>query len=70
MNLSLSLSLLLTHRQVILVMTQLEGSQPYSIYMRIEFHKSLKNAAGGWGATHLPELTTDVEELHQARLIC
>ena len=65
----LDMLLCLPCRQVILVMTQLESSQPYSIYMRIEFHKSQLNAAGGWGATHLPELPTHIEELHQPRLI-
>jgi len=57
------------HRQVILVLTQLEVSQPYSVFMRIEFNSSRTNAAGEWGATHWPELHQEIMELHSPRLI-
>ena len=64
-----SLSLLITCRQVVMLMTQMETSQSYKVFMKIEFHKSRLNQAGGWGALHSPDLSPYIQELHSPRLI-
>lgn len=52
-----------------MLMTQMERSQSYKVFMKIEFHKSHLNQAGGWGALHSPELSLAIQELHCPRLI-
>lgn len=56
-------------RQVVMLMTQMETSQSYKVFMKIEFHKSRLNQASNWGALHNPELLPNIQELHSPRLI-
>lgn len=59
-------------RQVIIVLTQLEGSGGFSIAHRLTHRPSLTNGLHDWGpvnADHWPYIGPDVEGLHAPRPI-
>jgi calpain-15 len=57
------------HRQILWVLTQLEGSSSYSVMMRISSTCTRLNSHGQWGAHHSPPLNSTTAELHAPRLI-
>ncbi|KAL1447271.1 hypothetical protein WDU94_006593 [Cyamophila willieti] len=60
------------HRQVIIVLTQLEGSGGFSIAHRLTHRLASSGGLHDWGPpgiSHLPPLDAVVEGLHSPRLI-
>jgi hypothetical protein len=59
---------LLSFRQVIIVLTQLEGSGGFSIAHRLTHRLSALDRLSDWGpAHHVPEVTPQVQGLHDPR---
>lgn len=56
-------------RQVVVILTQLEGSDGFSVSHQLNFRTMIDNADGEYGAQHMPELGEDLIELHSPRPI-
>ena len=56
-------------RQVILILTQLEGSGAYSVNHRLVHRGSSSSTLGDWGQgrSHIPDITPEVYGLHIPR---
>lgn len=57
------------HRQVVAILTQLEGNDGFSVSHRLNFRTMVDNGDGGYGAQHMPELGQDLIGLHCPRPI-
>ena len=57
------------NRQVVIVLTQLEGSDGFSVSHRLNFRTMVDNGDGDYGAQHMPELGKDLFGLHSPRPI-
>lgn len=56
-------------RQVIVVLTQLEGNDGFSVSHRLNFRTMTCNGNGEYGAQHMPELGQNLIGLHSPRPI-
>lgn len=52
------------HRQIVILLTQLEGNQGYSVSHKLKFRTSKDNGLGGMTANQMPALTTDLRGIH------
>ncbi len=52
-----------------IILTQLEGRDGFSISHRLNFRTMIDNADGDYGAQHMPELGADLIGLHSPRPI-
>ena len=57
------------NRQVVVILTQLEGSDGFSVSHRLNFRTMVDNGDGDYGAQHMPELGKDLFGLHSPRPI-
>lgn len=51
------------------ILTQLEGNDGFSVSHRLNFRTMIDNGDGGYGAQHIPELNGDLIGLHGPRPI-
>ena len=57
------------NRQVVVILTQLEGNDGFSVSHRLNFRTMIDNGDGDYGAQHMPELGADLIGLHSPRPI-
>lgn len=57
------------HRQVVVVLTQLEESDGFSVSHKLNFRTMVTNGDGGYGSQHMPELNKGLLGLHSPRPI-
>lgn len=55
------------HKQVLIVLTQLEGTDGFAVSHKLSFRIMGGNGYGGYGAHHVPQLTQELFGLHCAR---
>lgn len=56
-------------RQVVVILTQLEGNDGFSVSHKLSFRTMIDNGDGDYGAQHMPELGQDLIGLHSPRPI-
>ena len=54
-------------RQVVVILTQLEGNDGFSVSHKLNFRTMVDNGDGGYGAQHMPELNENLIGLHSPR---
>ena len=60
-------TILLLFRQVLVLLTQLEGTEGFAVSHKLSFRILSDNGLGAYGAHHTPQLTSELFGLHSAR---